>query len=176
LRAETFVGDLANFRVRRPVDAAFCTLNTFRHLLSEQAAASHLHHVARALRRGGLYILGFHLLPRDVDEHCIERWTAGDGTTRVCGTLRVLSTSRRRRLEQLRVSLLVRRGNRSWRIRSEFPLRMYTADQFRRLLRQVPQLELCGVFDFWYDIHEPLRLTDEITDSVFVLRKTGRGQ
>ena len=51
---------------------------------------------------------------------------------------------------------------------------MYTAAQFRRLLRQVPSLELCDVYDFWYDIEEPLKLSDELSDTVFVLEKTLR--
>jgi SAM-dependent methyltransferase len=171
LTAEIFCGELDSFRVTRTVDAALCTFNTFRHLLSERAAENHLRCVSQALRRGGIYILGFHLLPLDVDEHCTERWVALSGRTRVSATLRVLSTHRRRRLEQIRLSMLVRRGDRHWRLRTEFSLRMYTAGQFRRLLERVPELELCDVFDFWYDIDSPLRFDNEITDTVFVLRK-----
>ena len=50
-------------------------------------------------------------------------------------------------------------------------MRLYTADQFRRTLRAVPEFELLDVFDFWYDIDDPLKFDDEITDTVFVLRK-----
>ncbi len=86
-------------------------------------------------------------------------------------TLRVLATDRRRRIERLRVSLLVRTDGKELRLRHEFPFRMYTAAQFRRLLKQVPLLELRDVYDFWYDIDDPLRLSDELSDTVFVLRK-----
>jgi hypothetical protein len=48
---------------------------------------------------------------------------------------------------------------------------MYTAPQFRQLLKSVPQFEMIDVFDFWYDIDDPLKLDNQITDSVFVLRK-----
>lgn len=171
LAAEVFVGDMAQFRLMRRVDAAFCTFNTFRHLLTEEQAASHLSCVANSLRRGGIYILGLHLLPLDVDDTCVERWTAQRGRTRVTVTLRVLSTNRRRRMEQLRLSMLVRQRSRMTRLRSEFPLRMYTAGQLRRLLRRVPQFELCDVFDFWYEIDKPLKLNNEITDTVVVLRR-----
>jgi SAM-dependent methyltransferase len=169
--AKTFLGELAEFHLDRPVDAAYCTFNTFRHLLSEESAANHLHAVARVLPVGGIYVLGFHLLPLDVAEECVERWTAQKGQTRVSCTLRVLSADRRKRLEQIRLSMLVRQQNRVWRMRTEFPLRMYTATQFRRLLKRVPELEICDVFDFWYEIDSPLRFDDHITDSVFVLRK-----
>jgi hypothetical protein len=159
---------------RHPLfDAAYCTLDTFRHLLSEEAARRHLECVTGSLRAGGVYLLGFHLLPPDAAEECIERWTERRGRTQVTVTLRVLSTDRRRRIERLRITMLVRSGKRLLRLRDEFPLRMYTAAQFRRLLRAVPDLELCDVYDFWYEIDHPLKLSDELSDAVFVLRKRG---
>lgn len=171
LKATLFRGDMAEFQLPRPVDAAYSLINSFRHLLSEQAACRHLECVAASLRPGGIYLLGFHLLPPDASEECIERWTERHGRTKVTVTLRVLATDRRRRLETLRVSLLVRSGETELRLRDEFRFRMYTAGQFRRLLARVPELELCDVYDFWYDIDEPLELNDEISDTVFVLRK-----
>jgi SAM-dependent methyltransferase len=171
LTAQTWVDDLARFTVRPPVDAAVCTFNTFRHLLTEADAAEHLRRVAQAIRPGGLYILGFHVLPLDVDEGCVERWRAKAGSLEVTCTLRILSASRRKRQEQVRLAMLVRRPQRTWRLRTEFPLRMYTGTQFRRLLARVPEFELCDVFDFWYEIDSPLPFDDELTDAVFVLRR-----
>jgi SAM-dependent methyltransferase len=169
--AELFLADLAEFSVPRQVDGAFCTFNTFRHLLTEEAALSHLRSVAKAVRRGGIYILGFHLLPLDASEECLERWRAKRGTTNVSFTLRVVATDRRRRQERLKVNMLVRSPRRELRLATEFPLRMYTAAQFKRLLRQASEWELCDVFDFWYEIDEPLLLDDELSDAVFVLRR-----
>lgn len=108
LRARLIRADMADFRAARPSDAAYCTFDSFRHLLTEDAACRHLECVAGSLRSGGIYILGFHLLPPDAAEECIERWTERRGSTRVTVTLRVLATDRRRRLETLRVSLLAR--------------------------------------------------------------------
>jgi hypothetical protein len=87
----------------------------------------------------------------------------------------VLATDRRRRLETIRVSTLARAGTREIRLRDEFQLRMYTAAQIRKLFASVPQLELCDVYDFWYDIDEPLKLDNEISDTVFILRRKGEG-
>ncbi len=171
LHAHVFRADMADFRLARPVDAAVCTWNTFRHLLSERAARQHLDCVARCLRPGGIYILGLHLLPLDVSEESLEHWTARHGRTRVTLTLRVTSANRRRRIETLRLSMRVRSPRRELRLRHEFSFRMYTARQFRRLLAAVPQFELCDVYDFWFDIDEPLELNDEITDTVFILRR-----
>ncbi len=171
LRAEVLHADMADFRLGRPVDAAFCTFDSFRHLLTEDAARRHLECVAQCLRPGGVYVLGFHLLPPDAAEECTERWTERQGRTQVTVTLRVMATSRRRRLETLRVCMLVRRGRQPLRLRSEFPLRLYTAAQFRRLLAKVPELELRDVYDFWYEIDHPLELSDELSDTVFILQK-----
>ncbi len=171
LQATVFHADMADFQLDSPADAAYSTFDSFRHLLTEQAARQHLQCVADSLRPGGLYLLGFHLLPPDASDECTERWTETRGRTRVTVTLRVLDTDRRRRIETLRVCLLVRSGERVLRLRHDFAFRMYTARQFRRLLARVPSLELCDVYDFWYEIDHPLELNDEISDTVFVLRK-----
>jgi hypothetical protein len=48
---------------------------------------------------------------------------------------------------------------------------MYTAAQFRRLLASTPEWELCDVYDFWYEIDHPLKLSNEMSDTVFILRR-----
>ena len=172
LTADVRVQDMTDFDLPAPCDAAFCTFNTFRHLTSENAARMHLRAVARNLVAGGIYILGFHLIPLDAEEIAIERWTARHGRTKVTTTLRVVAFDRRKRLETLRFSLRVRSGDRDLRIVSEYPYRLYTASQFRSLLKSVPEFELIEVYDFWYDINRPVKLSDEISDAVFILRKT----
>ena len=172
LHAETFKAEMSDFCLSRPVDAAYCTVNTFRHLLTEQAARGHLRCTADSLRRGGIYILGLHLLPLGVDKKDVLRWTTRRGKTKVTVTLRVLCVDLRHRLENFRVSLLVRQpGPKEVRLRHEFQIRTYTARQFRRLLDSVPSLELCDVYDFRYDIGHPLSLNDEMAYNVFVLRR-----
>ena len=96
-------------------------------------------------------------------------------TTPVSFSLKVLDSNRRKRIETLRFRLNVTTGGppqRRMRFEDAFPLRMYTAAQFRRLLKSVPAFELLNVYDFWYDIDDPLRLDNEITDTMFVLRRT----
>jgi SAM-dependent methyltransferase len=175
LHAETFEADMSDFCLGRPVDAAFCTVSTFRYLLTERAARGHLECIAASLRPGGIYVLDLHLLALDADEEeakrYVTRWTARRGETKVAVTLRVLNTDLRRRTQNLRVCLLVRRGSRKLRLRHEFQSRTYTARQFRRLLGSVSSLELCDVYDSRYDIEQPFALNDATTYSVFVLRR-----
>src|SRR5437773_8160328 len=94
LNCETFKAEMSDFRLGRPVDAAYCTVSTFRHLLTEQAARDHLECIAGSLRPGGIYVLALHLLPLDVDEEdakrYAERWTERRAQTKVTVKLRVL--------------------------------------------------------------------------------------
>ena len=171
LAAEVYLADMTEFSLPQPVDAAFCLVNSFRHLLTETAARRHLECVARHLRPGGIYILGLHLVPPDADYASIERWRTRQGKTQVSTDLRVIASDQRRRIESLQVSLRVHRGEQLWRFRGRFDLRLYNATQFRRLLNSVPALELCDVYDFWYEIDEPLELNNVISDTVFILKK-----
>ena len=171
LQAEVLLADMTHFHLSQPADAAYCLLNSFRHLLTEAAAKSHLEAVAGNLRPGGIYILGLHLIPPDADDNSIERWRSTHGTTHISTDLRVTATDHRRRVETLQVSLRVRRGEGLWRFRGKFDLRLYNAAQIRKLLASVPVFELCDVYDFWYEIDEPLKLDNEISDTVFILKK-----
>ena len=171
LQADVFCGDMTDFTVSRPVDIAHCLVNTFRHLTTESAARQHLERVSASLRSGGIYLLGFHLLPPDADEEDCERWTIHNRKTRITTTVRVLNFSRRKRIETVRFSLKVTTPQKIVRLSTDHQLRIYRADQFRSLLRSVPSLKLLDVFDFCYDLNEPLPLTDELGDAVFVLQK-----
>lgn len=171
LQASLQVADMRDFKLTKPVDAAYNTMNTFRHLLSEQDAIAHLELMAKFIRPGGIYILGFHLLPPDADLEDSERWTEQEGETRVTLTLRVLEASRRKRLETIRFNLRVHDGDLDLKLRTDYTLRMYTARQVKQLFRAVPAFELCDVYDFWYEIDEPLKLNDELGDCVFILRR-----
>ncbi len=172
LEAEFFQADMASFRVSRKFDMVINPLNTFRHLLTEQEALGHLQSAVAALKEGGLFVLGMHIMPHDADMECIERWRASEGSTKVSYTLRVLSWDRKRRIERLRISMLIRRAaEREQRVRAEMDLRTYNLSQLRSLLAKVPELQLVDSFDFWYEINEPIPLSRTVADIVLVMRK-----
>jgi len=173
LRAELQQADMTDFELDRQFDAAYCLINTFRHLLTEEAAISHLESVARHVKSGGIYILGFHLIPPDADPECVELWSAEDDDAQVFGLLRVIEFDRAARRETLRVSVQAKPadGSRPIHVRSDFPLRLYMADQFRDLLAKTPQWHLGEVFDFNYEIDDPLPFNDILSDAVFILHR-----
>ena len=171
LHAEIFEAEMSNFRIGQPADAAYCIINTFRYLLTEQAARGHLESVACSLRPGGIYILGLHLLPLGGNKEDSNCWTQRRSETEVSVTVRLLRTDRRRRIEDVQLCLMARSGSKELRLHYAFQLRTYTARQFRRLLDSVPSLELCDVYDFRYDITQPFTPNNEMAYSVFVLRR-----
>jgi SAM-dependent methyltransferase len=173
LQGELVCGDMTRMQFPQKFDAVFCTFNTFRHLTDEQDAVAHLRSVADNLRKGGLYILGFHLIPMDADPECTERWTAAHAGTKVNVTLKVIDFDRQARQEMLRVSVKAqKRSGKVERIRSEFPLRIYTPAQAKRLLKKVENvLEIAEIFDFDYDIDEPREFDNDLTDALFVLKR-----
>jgi SAM-dependent methyltransferase len=64
--ADLQVGDMTDFRLRAPVDAAICMQDSQGHLLTNEQILAHLRAVARALRPGGLYVF---------DRYMASSWT-----------------------------------------------------------------------------------------------------
>jgi len=64
--ADLVVGDMTDFRLRRPVDAALCMQDSQGHLLTNDQLLKHLKCVARAVRPGGLYVF---------DRYMASSWT-----------------------------------------------------------------------------------------------------
>jgi SAM-dependent methyltransferase len=56
LGVTTVVGDMTDFRLPRPVDAAICMQDSQGHLLTNEALVAHLRAVRRNLRRGGIFV------------------------------------------------------------------------------------------------------------------------
>lgn len=173
LSAKVVQGDMTSMKFKRKFDAAFCTFNTFRHLTSQDDAIAHLRSVADHLKKGGLYILGFHLIPLDSDPECVERWEASDRSVNLKCKLKVIDFSRKQRQERLRVTInATKRNGKVQRVRSEFSLRVYTPAQAKRLFRKVEDVfKIAGIFDFDYDIGEPREFDNDLTDALFVLKR-----
>lgn len=166
-----FVGDMSDFRLPRPIDAAFNTINSFRHLLSEEAARGHLRSVAAALRKGGVYVLGLHLAPTEGQPLDEERWSARRGHLVINTHLKTFDLDLRRRTEKCRMVLDVLTPTQSRQIVDELVFRTYTAPQLAKLLTTVPELELVGTFDFRYRLDLPTEIASDTQDVVLILRK-----
>ncbi|QDT01111.1 class I SAM-dependent methyltransferase [Adhaeretor mobilis] len=171
--AMTFVGDMSDFTLAKPVDAAFNTINSFRHLSTEQQARDHLQCIANCLRPGGLYVLGLHLTPTTIEPMQEESWSARRGNLAVCSRLWVEECDLKARQERVGMSFDVYTPTKQFRIVDEISFRIYTAPQMQKLLASVPELEIAAVYDFSYDIGRPVEIGPDTEDVVFVLRKCG---
>lgn len=171
LDANLVIGNMADFDLPIQFDAAFNTINTFRHLTSEDDAVKHLKLIAKHLRPGGIYILGFHLLPPDCDPYGTERWKVKKGKTDATFSLKVMESSYKTRLELLKITMTIRKPSGTLRLQDAFHLRLYNAAQVKSLFAKVPELKLAGIYDFWYEMEEPQKLDNEIVDAVFLLQK-----
>jgi hypothetical protein len=78
-RANVAVGDMATFHPRVKVDLAFNVLSTFRHLMTDRQALSHLRLTAKALNPGGIFILGLDLARYGQDFPDEETWVTRRG-------------------------------------------------------------------------------------------------
>lgn len=171
LQAPAVVGDMSDFRLKRKVDAAFNTINSFRHLPTEQHAESHLRCMADALSPGGLYVLGLHLIPTKGARVEEESWSARRGNLAVLSHMWSKGIDRRRRQEHLGMTFDVYTPTRSFRIVDEMSYRTYTAPQMRKLLSTAPQFEIVETYDFTYDLNLPIEVDPETEDVLFILRK-----
>jgi SAM-dependent methyltransferase len=171
LRPAAVVGDMSNFRLKRKVDAAFNTINSFRHLATEEQAEGHLRCIADSLAKGGLYILGLHLIPTRGERVEEESWAARRGNLAVVSSMWSKGLDMRRRKEHLGMHFDVYTPTRHFRIAEEMDYRTYTARQMTDLLTKVPELETVATYDFAYRTDSPIEIDATTEDVVYVLRK-----
>ena len=171
LPATAVVGDMADFRVKRKVDAAFNFINTFRHLQTEGQALAHLQCVAQALAKGGLYLLGLHLIPKQGERVTEESWSARRGQLAVLSHMHSAELNMARRRERFTMTFDVYTPTRQFQLAEEITFRTYTARQMKQLLAKIPELEVAAVHDFAYDIDDQIAVDDRTEDVVYVLRK-----
>jgi SAM-dependent methyltransferase len=169
--ASAFVADMSDFKLKRKVDAAFNTINSFRHLLTEKQATAHLRCVARALRKGGIYVLGFHLTPTVGATTDSEAWSARRG--QLCVNTRMWTTLRDLKLreEHCAMTFDVYTPTQHLRLEDEIVFRTYTAPEVKCLVRRVPELSCIAVHDFAYDVDHETTINSETEDVVLILKK-----
>lgn len=166
-----FVADMTDFRLPEQVDAAFNTINSFRHLQTGAAAHDHLTCVAKSLRAGGIYVLGLHLTPTTIAPIEEESWSATRGN--LCVNTRLWTTSRdlKKRQERFSMTYDVYTPTRSFRIQDSIAFRTYTAREMQSLLDRITDLEIVATYDFAYDINHPISIDSNTEDVVYVLRR-----
>ena len=159
---------MADFVITGPkFDGAFCMVDTFRHLLTETEAISHLQNVARHLKNNGIYILGLHLLPKKGVTKKVHRWKGTRGRLTVHSNINVLSINPRRREETL--SYIFRIENNKYQ--SVYKLRTYTSGQFLNLLKKAGCFIIMSIHNLEYDLNKSIQINQKSEDIVCILKK-----
>jgi len=171
LPTTAWVGDMSDFQVKRKFDAAFNTINSFRHLPDERSAEGHLGSMAAALHSGGPYILGLHLTPTKGDPDDEESWSARRGHLAVLSNMWSIEVDRRRRRERVGMMVDVYTPTRQFRLAEEMNFRTYTAPQMRSLLNRIDEFDVVETFDFAYDLRRPIKVDAWTQDVIYVLRR-----
>lgn len=164
-------GDMASFELARPVDAAFCLINTFRHLPTDEAAAGHLRSIARALSPGGIYVLGLHLLPEAAPTCVEEVESIRRGDRNVRSRIRTIALDRARREERIGVEVDVTGPAGASRIEDEFTFRTYSWSELLELVGRAGDLEPVAVHGFEYDVDREVAVDARSEAVVVVLRR-----
>lgn len=173
LKAHIFHADMTNFRVKEKYyDGAFCTVDTFRHLLTEEQAEQHLKNVARAMKKNGIYVLGLHLIPeKGRVRNSVIRWTNRRGGLTVKTSMTMIGTNKQKRTETLKVVLKPETKTRRDKYNSIYQLRTYTLKQLMKLLEKTSVFSIENVYDEYYDLGRPISLNARSEYAVLVLRK-----
>jgi SAM-dependent methyltransferase len=164
---------MEGFRSRQRFDFAYCLVNSFRYLLTEDSARRHLAGIGRCLAPGGVYLLGLHLSDYTHGGSERERWIGERGATRVVCTVESQPPDRRSRRETLRSRLLVRENGAVRRYQTQWDFRTYSPRQLQELLASVPALEHIATHDFRYDPDSEVAYGHDELDHILVLCRRG---
>ncbi len=171
LKQSAWVADMSDFIVKKPFDAAFNTINSFRHLSTERAAVAHFQAMARAVRPGGIYVLGFHLTPLEGIPSDTECWTARRGNLQINTRMWPRDKDPKTRMERFNLRFEIYRPTDSIRIDDCLALRSYTWKQFASMIKKVPEWTIETAYDFSYDINDPIEIDASTQDVVYILKR-----
>ncbi len=171
LRATLLNEPMQTFAQPDTFDLAHCLVSTFKYLLTEDDAVSHLRCVARSLKPGGIYVLGLHFTDYDDDRTNRERWVARRRGVHVVCNIQGWPADQRNRLERVRSRLIVTRSGEMHHYETNWQFRTYNLQQLRDLLAKVPALEHIATYGFDHRIDNPVPFDGRQLDVVLILRR-----
>ena len=127
--------------------------------------------MADSLVKGGLYLLGLHLIPTEGERLEDESWHARRGNLTVNTYMWSMGIDEKKRMEYLGLKINVYTPTKQMVIEDEMHYRTYSARQMASLLKKVPAFECVGVYDFAYDLDQPVTVGPDTEDVVYVLKK-----
>jgi SAM-dependent methyltransferase len=169
LDVETVVGDMTDFRLSRPVDAAICMQDSQGHLLETAALLAHLRAVRRNVRPGGLFIFD-RLVPNGWSPGARWTWTRQRRGITVRTTFQTLldyDVSRQVCGEVMRFDISEKGRTRT--VVQRHPTRIVFPQELRALVELAGGWELCGWFSN-FSLRRPLEKSAAALVMIAVLR------
>ena len=83
----------------------------------------------------------------------------------------VLNLDLKKRCETVGVTFDVYTPTRQFRIEDEIAFRTYTYRQMKSLLAGIDDFEVTAVYDFGYDVENPIEIDAQTEDVVYILKK-----
>lgn len=128
------------------VHFGFNTINTIRHLPTDDAVARHLRAMSRVLAPGGVYAVGLSLSDYDNEMPTEDVWEGARGRCRVRQIVQYEPPNARARRERVISHLTIERPRGEEHVDSTYDLRAYSERQWRRLIERSP-LRLAATVD-----------------------------
>jgi len=131
-------GEMTTYRPTRKFGLIFNVLSTFRHLMTEREAMSHLKLMAGALEPGGIFILGLDLSIYGQDAPDEEVYECRQGGRRAKHVLMSLPAEPETRRELIINFVITPKGLKDTVLESTYDLRSYSAAEIAELIEKSP--------------------------------------
>jgi len=165
----TVVGDMTDFRLPRPVDAAICMQDSQGHLLETAALVAHLRAVRRNVRTGGVYVFD-RLVPNGWTPGGRWTWTRRRRGVTVRTSFQTLldyDVARQVCHEVMRFDISEKGRHRV--VVQRHPTRIVFPQELRTLVEVAGGWELCGWFSN-FSLSQPLEKSAAAMVMITVLR------
>ena len=172
-RIDVSVGDLRDMTLQGTYELAFCLMDTFRFLLTNEEILAHLQEVGSHLSPGGLYVTDF-WMPTKWDQAANEiyQWeqTEGDTKVRVFYVQHPESVDPVSQTFEDELVFTVEEGESSQEIRGgRTRTRLLMPQEFRALVTASGAFDIVGTFSE-FDVDKPLSATNLTWRMVTVLK------
>jgi SAM-dependent methyltransferase len=165
----TVVGDMTDFRLPRPVDAAICMQDSQGHLLETEALLAHLRAVRRNVRPGGVYVFD-RMVPNGWSPSARWIWTRRRRGITVRTTFRtLLDYDVRRQVCHEVMRFEISEDGRRRVVIQRHPTRIVFPQELRALVALAGGWEFCGWFSN-FSLKRPLEKSAAALVMITVLR------
>lgn len=140
-------GEMSSYRPKGRFGLIFNVLSTFRHLMTEEDALSHLTLMAGALEPGGLFVLGLDLSIYGQDEPDEEVYECRQGGRTAKHVLMSIPAEPGTRREKIINFVTTPKGKKETVLESTYDLRSYSAAEIAELVEKSP-LKIEAVYGY----------------------------